>query len=238
MNEPGAFARAAQRRKRAKRRRWLALTAVVVVLLVAAAVAAYFLWFSDATKLAKAEVSGIKLLTEKQVLDAAQLPMGEPLATLDTEAVVQRVQQLPAVRSARVERVAPDSVRIEVLERVAVYQRTDRGKFQWIDDQGVIFHSQGEARKDLMSVRTAQTDVRLLRDIATVVEFVPANVSPRVKLIEAKAVDHIVLVLDDSDVVVWGSADDSELKSDVLSQLIKIDATVYDISAPSYPTTR
>ena len=36
----------------------------------------------------------------------------------------------------------------------------------------------------------------------------------------------------------WGSAEQSVLKSEVVVPLLALDARVYDVSAPTHPTTR
>ena len=85
---------------------------------------------------------------------------------------------------------------------------------------------------------TSQDDQRLLRDVATVVHWIPSDVVPDVVGLGATAVDHITLQLTDDREVVWGSAEQSELKSEVLGTLLQVEASVYDVSAPTYPTTR
>jgi cell division protein FtsQ len=51
-------------------------------------------------------------------------------------------------------------------------------------------------------------------------------------------VDQISLVLKDGRKVVWGSADQSDTKADVLATLLAgVQAQVYDVSVPSKPTT-
>jgi len=60
----------------------------------------------------------------------------------------------------------------------------------------------------------------------------------RITLLQASAVDQIQVQLSDGDTVVWGSAEQSQLKAQVLSVLLSQEASVYDVSAPHAPTTR
>ena len=50
-------------------------------------------------------------------------------------------------------------------------------------------------------------------------------------------VDQISLVLRDGRTVEWGSAEQSELKAEVLVPLLKRPAQRYDVSVPGQPTT-
>ena len=61
---------------------------------------------------------------------------------------------------------------------------------------------------------------------------------PQVTGLQAEAVDAITISLTDDRTVLWGSAEESELKSEVLGTLLQMEARVYDVSAPLYPTTR
>ena len=71
------------------------------------------------------------------ILRAAALPKGAPLLTLDLDGVRRRVEQVGWVKSAKVMRLAPDSVVIAVDERklTAVWQHD--GRTAVVDDGGV-----------------------------------------------------------------------------------------------------
>ena len=80
------------------------------------------------------------------ILRAAALTKGAPLATLDLEAVRRRVEQVGWVKSARVMRLAPDSVLIAVDERklTAVWQHDGRAAV--VDVDGVVAPEADPAR--------------------------------------------------------------------------------------------
>ena len=161
------------------------------------------------------------------------------MLALDVAAIEGRVKSLPAVRSVRVGRDFPGTVTIFVVERALVYQRAEGSSFEWVDSDGAVFHTSSTRADGAVLATTAGKDTRLLRDVATVVNHIPLLLMPRVEHVQAKAIDRITLELSDGDLVVWGSAEQSELKADVLVSLLKVeDATLYDVSAPSYPTTK
>ena len=74
-------------------------------------------------------------------------------------------------------------------------------------------------------------------DIATVVTHLPEAVRADMVSMSAEAIDSITVKLSGKRTVEWGSADDSELKGQVLSALLSTDARAYDVSAPLHPTT-
>lgn len=234
---PGAFAKALQsKRASQRRRRWIVRgTAVGLVLLIAAGV--YLVFFSPVLETRDVTVEGTSLLTVDDVLGAAAVETGVPLALQDTDAIEARVEDLPPVREATVSRDLPNTVAIEVTEREVAYQRERQGRWDWVDEEGVVFRTVDRQSGDILQVTTSTDDERLLRDAATVANWIPAEVRPEVWRMTAEAVDRITLTLTGGRTVVWGSAEESELKSEVLSALLSVDATVYDVSAPRHPTT-
>jgi cell division protein FtsQ len=56
--------------------------------------------------------------------------------------------------------------------------------------------------------------------------------------LEVATVDQISLALTGGKTVVWGSADQSELKAEVIGPLLKQPGSVYDVSAPGQPTIK
>ena len=77
-----------------------------------------------------------------------------------------------------------------------------------------------------------------MKDVATVVSAVAPVLGERITLLQASAVDRIEIQLSDGDTIVWGSAEQSQVKAQVLSVLLSQEASVYDVSAPHAPTTR
>lgn len=235
---PGAFARALQEQRRRRARRKLVGLVTGGLVLVLGALGIYLFWFSDVFAVDDVSVSGTSLLTEDEVRDVAAVPMGQPLVGIDVPAISARVADLVQVADVEVDRRLPGTVGIAVTERALVYQRAVDDAYQWVDRTGRIFHTAAEPRAGVPVVESATDDQRLLADVATVVRHLPEPVAARVLRIEARGVDEIVLRLTEEDTVVWGSAEQSELKAEVLVVLLDVDASVYDVSAPAHPTTK
>lgn len=236
---PGKIASALQARRRRRRLTRSILVGLVALVVLLAGTATWLIGFSSVFATKEVTVSGTSLLTEEQVLEAAEVELGHPLATQNLSAVKERVAVLPAVRSVEVGRRFPHAVDITVTERELAYAWTDGDVLRWVDEDGVIFHEGGELPPGTVIAQVeGEPDQRLLGDVAAVIAFAAPVLGERITLVRAQAVDQIEIRLDDGDTVVWGSADQSEVKAQVLSVLLQVEATVYDVSAPGAPTTR
>ncbi|HYH34309.1 MAG TPA: FtsQ-type POTRA domain-containing protein [Nocardioides sp.] len=222
-------------------RRWLRWKYLLLVLLLAGCLVggAWLLWFSSFLAVSTVEVRGEESLSAQQVREAASVPAGEPLARVDVTDVRARVQALADVRSAEVTRHWPDTLTIEVEERVPVAVVEIGGGLRALDVEGVVFREYPTAPRGLPRVETpVDTSRDALREAAGVVAALPDEIAGRVDHVEVSTVDQISLELHDGRTVVWGSAEESDLKARVLGALLEEPARTYDVSVPGYPTFR
>jgi cell division protein FtsQ len=233
------------RRRFARRqwaRRWMRWRIVVAVLALVAlvATAVWLVFFSAVLSVSKVTVDGNRLLGPDRVLAVAQVPMGEQLATVDLEAISRRVAALAEVEDVDVTRAWPDGVRIDVTERTAVAVVELGGRLRGLDATGVVFRDYRNAPPGMPRVRpTTSTGADALAEAAGVVAVLPADLAARVDHVEVQTIDQITLVLRDGRQVLWGSAEQSELKARVLPELLAAQrAQVYDVSVPESPITR
>ena len=84
------------------------------------------------------QVTGTHLVTQAEVLAAADIRSGTPLIRINTSAVARRVEQLTPVQSAHVSRDWPDKIVISVQERTPALAVTGPGGFGLVDAFGVI----------------------------------------------------------------------------------------------------
>jgi cell division protein FtsQ len=220
-------------------RRWLTwryvLAGLLVLVLVVGSV--WLVYFSSYLALKGADVTGTRHLTTDEVLAAADLPVGDPLARVDADAVARRVRAMAYVKSVEVTREWPDKLRIVVTERTAVAVVDLGGTLRGLDADGVVFSSYRQAPPRLPVVRVSGDPGQdALREAARVVAALPRSLSSRVDHLEVATVDQISLALTGGKTVVWGSADQSALKAEVIGPLLKQPGSVYDVSAPGQPT--
>ncbi|NLH71033.1 MAG: FtsQ-type POTRA domain-containing protein [Brooklawnia sp.] len=224
-------------RRRARRRsRWRRVL-VGVGVLAGIVAAVWLVGFSSVLETRDVSVQGNELTSSEQVLDAAKVPLGTPLARLPGAAIRQRVLALPAVADVALHRKWPNSLVIEVFERELVYQRLDSGSYQWVDADGRVFRILPERAPGVVAV-TSSNEQRMLADVATVVAALPPQVAEATERVEASTIDHIVVLLVDGRSIVWGNADKSDEKSAVLLALLDMPGTVLDVSVPSHPAIK
>lgn len=232
------------RRRFARRqwaRRWLNWKPVVAVGLALLLLVGglWLVYFSSFLSVRGVDVRGTRLLSEAQVRQAAAVPEGDALARVDLDRIRTRVEALAAVRSADVSREWPDQVRIDVTERVPVAVVEIAGQLRGMDEDGVVFRDYAQAPPDLPRVQTgSDTGSDALREAALVVGALPTDLAAKVDHVEVATVDEITLALRDSRTVRWGSSADSDLKAEVLAELLVArKAQTYDVSVPGNPTT-
>jgi cell division protein FtsQ len=214
-----------------RRRRVLRALALVITVVLAAGVA-WLVWFSPVLSVKGVRVVGVVGEQANAVLAAAQVPLGVQLARVNADGATAAVLSLPWVSSAEVRRGWPTEVVIAVEARTAIAVDSVSGR--GIDAAGVVFDASTALAKTLPSV--AATGVGLTEAMA-VIAALPADLAPRVARVSATSRDDVDLVLHSGAKVHWGSADQPELKAQVLRALMKQKQDVYDVTAPELPTT-
>lgn len=210
------------------------MTATLALLVVGA----WVVYVSPVFAVTTVTVTGTSVLTPESVQAAAKVPLGTPLARLDAGSIVSRVLQLRPVAEVTVTRSVPHTVKIAVKERSAVYALSSGSGFDLVDASGVDYTSVPDAPQGLVAATITGDDQRLRRDVATVVASLPQAVREKAVLVTAKTPDSIVIDLNGGAEIVWGSAESSPQKAQVLAALLSVKASVYDVSSPSHPTTK
>ena len=98
-------------------------------------------------------VVGRRETSRQDLLRAVKLSRGAPILSFDLGSAKKRVEALPWVREATIERMLPDTIILNLIERrpLALWQR--KGRFSLIDQKGVIILDEGlERYSDLLVV--------------------------------------------------------------------------------------
>ena len=82
----------------------------------------------------------------KELLKAVRLSRGAPILAFDIEAARRRVERLPWIRSATVERMLPDTILMNVEERQPLALWQHQGQFALIDHEGEVILRDGLER--------------------------------------------------------------------------------------------
>ena len=222
-----------------RRRRWRLLLGAVtalVVLLVAAGgwLVGYSSWLSTRS----VTVQGARVATPQQVLQAADVPVGVPLARQDVFGIADRAAALPAVETVRVERSWPDTITISVTERTAVLAVRQPDGLLLVDRYGVGFHTVASLPAEVVLAQVDPDRQALLVDVGAVAAALPPALQRKVARIQAASPAAITLVLKSGARVTWGGPADSDLKARVTSALLKRNPRAIDVSSPHTPATR
>lgn len=239
------------RRLRVRRLRTIIILAVALVFLSAGTV--WLLYGSQWLRVDSVSVSGTRVLTPEQVREAADVPVGSPLISVDTDAIEARLlRKLPRIDSVDVARSWPDGIGLKVTERTPVLLVQKGGNFVEVDDEGVRFATVSEAPKGVpaLELSLSQPDsraaslrrfgeARLVREAVRVAGDIPAAVAHATRSVKVRSYDDISLELEGGRTVAWGSSEKGAAKARTLAALMKAapDARHFDVSVPTAPAS-
>ncbi|MDP9408183.1 MAG: FtsQ-type POTRA domain-containing protein, partial [Actinomycetota bacterium] len=185
-------------------------------------------------------VAGTALLAPQDVVAAARVAPGTPLAVVDLEAVADAVEALPEVADVRVVRRWPGELHLAVTERTPVTAVADGSGFVLVDAAGTPFRTVPQPPDDvpLLAVAAPRPGDAATADGLTVIEALPAGLRARVERVEVPEPGAVTFALRDGARVVWGGAERSESKAVVLQALLPRQAEEYDVTAPEVAVTR
>lgn len=238
MESSGRVGRGSADRARARslRRKVFLIGGVAAVL---AGVLTATLWFSPLMSVRTVTFVGDGVLTPEEVLAQAGIREGTPLLRVDTAAAAQRVAGIPRVAEARVRREYPSTVEVSVTERIPVMFFDSPEGPQLMDATGVAYAVEpppfGVVR---LVTPTPGRDDPATQAALDVLDALPDSVRFQVSEVAAPTISSVSATLVDGRVVVWGSADDSERKSAVVSVLLTQPGRIFDVSSPELPTVK
>lgn len=227
--------RAGARTPVASARRWWRWGLVAVLAL--ATVFVLVLFFTPVVGVRSVQVSGLRALEERRVVQAAGVEPGTPMLRVDEAAIRERVSRLSRVDSVRVTLSWPSTVRLEVRERVAVAVDVVSGGFRLVDAEGVVFATVQRRPAGLPEIRVPErAGEGARRSAMTVITALPDSVLGEVEAVVAERPDRVRLLLTRGRTVEWGSTRLTERKAAILPALLTREGKVYDVTSPALPT--
>ncbi|MGW2055073.1 cell division protein FtsQ/DivIB [Streptomyces sp. NPDC001840] len=229
---------------------------LMIVLILASLLIAGSTWAlygSDWMRVERVSASGTEVLTRKEVVAAAAVPVGSPLISVDTDAIGARLRQrLPRIDSVEVTRSWPHGISLKVIERKPVLLIEKGAKFIEVDEDGVRFAEVQNAPRgvprleleltvDQTADRTAApqrfSTGRLVLEAVRVRSELPRKVAVDARVIRVRSYDSISLELTGGRTVMWGSGEDGAAKARALTALMKAAprSGYFDVSAPTAP---
>jgi cell division protein FtsQ len=231
---------AAPKPKPRSRTRRRALVASLVVLALAALTAAgvWLVYFSAVLGTQRVSVVGAKQVSADVVREAAQVPLGTPLARQDLDAIARRATSVPAVAAATVSRRWPHTVEVQVTERQPALAVRQPDGFLVVDKVGVGFETRSAVPKGVLLADVNPDNAALLSQVAEVAADLPKGLAAKVSTVTATTQDDITLSLQGGVTVTWGPPADSALKAQVVTALLKRHLKSIDVTSPHNPATR
>lgn len=232
--------------RRRARERWRRLSVTITVTLLLLSVLGYVLvCHSPLFALRSIHVAGTggDGLSAQRVTQAAALPLGAPLTSLDTAGAQARIERIPQVASARVAVEWPHTVRITVTTRVAAALIPNGSTYDEVDTGGVVFGTVPAPAAGLPvitvqggpAVRAAVVPGALAA-LSALGSTAPA-IAGEVTGISASSAYSIMLRLSGGVTVTWGGSDAPALKARDLAALMRYrKASAYNVSAPDAPS--
>ncbi|WP_092553803.1 FtsQ-type POTRA domain-containing protein [Herbiconiux ginsengi] len=234
-------ARRFTQRSRRRRMAWLISGASVAALVVVVLLAAY----SPLLAVRTVAVEGLSRLDPATVTTALDDQLGRPLALVDYGAIERDLAQFSYIESYSVEARPPDTLAVRIVERRPVAQlQTDAG-FNLIDAAGVTVQQSPERIAGFPVLDLTGTEIGSpgFRAAAAVLMSLPDALITQVDRISGTTPDSVTMVFTGAGQrVVWGDAEDSDLKARILERLIATQdpslPVEYDVSSPQSPVIR
>ncbi len=185
-------------------------------------------------------VSGEGRLTQAQVVAAAGVSDGTPLARVDTAAVARRIRALGPVASVTVSRGWPHALRISVVERQPVVAVPQGSRVLLLDRDGVSVGTAATAPKGVLRLDVSDPSHgnRTTAAALTVLRGLPRSLAAQLAALRAGSPEQVTLLLRGGRTVLWGGDRDGAAKAAAVLALLRMPGTVFDVSAPGVATRR
>lgn len=197
--------------------------------------------FSPVLVARSVRVEGVPPGAVTEIMRRAAVPLGTPMARVDTAAIADRVIATATLAEVSVGLSWPSTIVITASPRVPVLAvRNPQGQVQVVDSQGVAYATVSAPPKGVPLIDTVENPPSkdTLRAGITVLRALSSSQRGRVTNVIVSGANMVTLKLG-AVTVVWGGASEPELKVRVLTALLRHKGFgTIDVSAPSTPVTR
>ncbi|MFJ4996596.1 FtsQ-type POTRA domain-containing protein [Microbacterium sp. NPDC088619] len=219
--------------QRSRRRRiiWLSAIGAVVLLIGGTTAAAYSPLFA----VEKITVLGATTLDAAAVEASLADQVGTPLALVDSSEVKAALLAFPLIETYALEAKPPHDLTVRIVERTPVGVIRSEAGYTLVDAAGVALATTTDqpAGQPLLEI-DGGTDSAAFESAGLVVRSVPAELRALLTGVSATTPDDVTLTLSSGLTVVWGSSEDSPMKSEVLTKtlLSNPEASTIDVTSP------
>ncbi|MDN5751211.1 MAG: FtsQ-type POTRA domain-containing protein, partial [Pseudonocardia sp.] len=189
----------------------------------------------------KVRVTGTAVVSTDEVLAAAAVVPGVPLASVDTEGIAARVGEIAGVAAVDVGRGWLHTVTVAVTERVPVaVTGTPQGVLP-VDAGGVVYPGPAAPELPRLTFGGVGPEDPATRAALDVLAALPEPLRAQVVAVDVDTgggTAQVSLGLTEDRRVRWGRAERVAEKSSVLVALLTQPGRVYDVTSPDLPTVR
>ena len=133
-----------EQKKRKRKKKALVIFLILIVLIALSG----YLFISPTFKIQTITVTGNKQLTKEKVLELANIKTGDNIFLKSKEVIRVRLKQNGVVEEAKINKLYPSRVEIEITERSKRFQiKTQSENYIYIDEQGYILECTSEKLK-------------------------------------------------------------------------------------------
>ena len=169
---------------------------------------------------------------------------GTPLPRITQQQVRDLIGQDVVIRDVSIEAHPPHELVVTLQERVPVAAVKDGDRYILVDRDGTAVgaaDSVEQAKVPLIDGGSQAVTQDSFRDVVRVLQALPQSLLQQMTAAKAQSDTDIRLEMKDGSTVLWGTADDSEQKAQVLRALIQAvggsGVSTYDVSSPDHPVT-
>ena len=225
--------------KRSRTRRNIIITVAAIALFVVAFVAVGI--FTPLLSVRQVAVTGVQRADEEAIVESLNQLQGRPLAQVTDSDVAALLQPYVLVQSYSVRTEPPSKLIVDIVERVPVGAVESQGSVVIVDAIGTELWRTDALPKDIPQIKSGGIGTPGFTAATAASLALHDSFRARVQTVTARSLDSVELTLRDGTRVVWGSAENSERKAQVLEALVAAtDGTprYYDVSSPDNPVTR
>jgi cell division protein FtsQ len=225
-----------EQRRRQRVRERLKRRGVVTALVLAPPLLAAGAAWSPLMDVDTVRVVGAHRTSPDVVRNVSKVKRGDPLLTVDTDAVRGRVDRLPTVKSVTVRRSWPSRVVITIVERVPVVAIARPGRYDLVDLDGVLVETVTALPKDTPPLAFPGEPTRDVV-VATVdlLRALPPELRRYVRDLASTATGSLSFRFADGSEVLWGTGERTDEKVRALALLVRQHAKRYDVRVPDRP---
>lgn len=146
----GSFNKQREIEKKRRKRRKARLVALVLILIIFGVTT--YLLESPTFKIKNIEITGNSQLDNNKIIEQSGIELGKSIFTSFNIVTKVKIKQNGYVEDAKVTKKMPDTIKIEVKERSAIFQvKTENDIYIYIDEQGYIIDYSQEP-KELITI--------------------------------------------------------------------------------------